>query len=275
MFITADMEGVATVAHDEQVDPKGADYPRIRELMTGEVIAAIEGAKEGGASEILVCDAHFNGRNLLVEKFPDDVEVIQGAPYELGMMSGISDDFDACFEIGYHAMRHTRAATIGHTFTFTILELSLNGTVVGEPGLSAAIAGHFRVPLVLVSGDSHAVQEARRLVRNVVGVPTKKGVGLYGTRSLTPTRARELIRKGARKSLTMVSQVKPFIVKKPVLMKVRFERPLMAHYASRMPLVRRADETSVAYRAKDMVDAFHVFEVMTRVADQAKSEGPI
>lgn len=275
VHMTADMEGIATLAHDIQADSKGADFTRMREIMTGEVQAAIEGAKEAGATDILVCDAHDTGRNLLIEQLDEDVEVIQGSAYDLGMMAGISRDFDASFQIGYHSMRHTHAGVLGHTYTYSIAELRLNSIVVGESGLSAAIAGHFGVPLVLVSGDAHAIRQAKGLVKNIVGVPTKEGVGLYGVRTLTPAKARTLIRSGAKEALEKVKEVEPFVLKKPIAMDVEFVRPLMAQYASRMPMVKRKDIKSVTYKAADIVEAFHVFEAMNQVAAYARDEGPL
>jgi D-amino peptidase len=275
IHITADMEGIAGLSHDDQVDYKGFDYPRMRDIMTGEVQAAIEGARDAGAEEIVICDAHDTGRNILTEKLDKDVEVIQGSPYELGMMSGIAEGFHASFQIGYHSMRHTQAGTLGHTYTFNISELKFNGTTIGESGLSAAIAGHFGVPLALVSGDLHAVNQARRLVKNVIGVPTKEGVGIYGVRSLTPPRARELIRRGAKEALTRLDDMKPFVVKRPVQMEVQLERPLMAEHVSNIPLVKRVDMRTVSYKAKDVLDAFRVFQLINWVASYAKDEGPL
>jgi D-amino peptidase len=243
--------------------------------MTGEVQAAIEGARDAGANKILVCDGHDTGRNLLIEKLDRDVEVIEGSSYDLGMMAGISRDFDASFQIGYHSMRHTHAGVLGHTFTYSVAELRLNGTVVGESGLSAAIAGHFGVPVVLVSGDAHAVRQAKNLIKNLVGVSTKEGVGLYAVRTLTPDKACELIRKGAKEALGLVGDIEPYTIKKPIMMEVEFERPLMAQYVSRIPLVKRKDFKSVAFKAADMVEAFHVFELMNQVASYAKDEGPL
>ncbi len=275
VHITADMEGIAVICHDEQADYKQSDYPRMREIMTGEVQAAIEGARDAGADEILVCDAHDTGRNLLVERLDPDVEVIEGSAYDLGMMSGISRDFDASMQVGYHSMRHTHAGVLGHTYTYDIAELRLNGIVVGESGLSAAIAGHFGVPLVFVSGDAHAIRQAKSLVKNIVGVPTKEGVGLYGVRSMTPEKARRLIRKGAKEAISKVGDIKPLVIKKPVMMEVELERPLMAEYCSRIPSVRRKDAKTVSYKASDMVEAFEVFDVMDKLASYAKSQGPL
>jgi len=275
VHITADMEGIALLAHDDQTDQKGLDYGRMREIMTGEVEAAIRGAREGGADEVVVCDAHDTGRNLLVEKMTEEFEIYEGTAYDMGMMAGISDEFDASFQVGYHSMRHTHAGTLGHTYTYNIAALRLNGVTVGESGLSAAIAGHFGVPLVFVSGDLHAVKQARRLVPRLIGVPTKEGVGVYGARSLTPKVAQERIRQGAAKAMGLVGKVRPFVVKRPIAMEMEFEKPLMAEYASQVPLVNRKDLRTVAFKAKDMLEAFRVFDVLEKVSSYAKSEGPL
>jgi D-amino peptidase len=275
VHISADMEGIATLSHDEQTGSKGFDYQRMREIMTGEVQAAIEGAKKGGAEKILVCDAHDKGRNLLIERLDDDVEVIQGNPYELGMIAGISREFDAAFQIGYHSMRHTHAGVIGHTYTYNVTKLKMNGTVLGESGLGAVLAGHFGVPLVFVSGDAHAIKQARELIKNVVGVPTKEGVGLWGVRTLTPKHACEMIRKGAKEAVSKIDDIRPVVMKKPIMMEVELESPLMAQYASQVPLVKRADIRTVSYKAKDAVDAFSVFEVIMRLASYARVEGQL
>jgi len=275
VHITADMEGVATISHDYQVDHKNSEFPRARQLMTDEVRAAIAGAKDGGADEMLVCDAHDTGRNIYVEQLDSDVEIVQGSAYDMGMMAGISKGFDASLQIGYHSMRHTHAGTLGHTYTYSIAELKFNGVTVGESGLSAAIAGHFGVPLVFVSGDAHAVRQAQRLAKNIVGVPTKTGVGLYGVRSLTPKKACDMIRRGVKEALGRVGDIRPFVVKRPVLMQVEFERPLMAQYVSRIPMTKRVDIKTVSYKAKDVLEAFEVFNVMNAVAAYARDEGPL
>ena len=273
LHITVDMEGMAGIAHEDQADMKGLDFPRMRELLTNEVQAAVTGAKAGGAKDIVICDAHDTGRNLILEKLDEDVTVFEGTAYGQGMMGGISDEFDAAFQIGYHSMRDTHAGTIGHTYTYNIAELRLNGTKVGESGLSAAIAGHYGVPVVLVSGDLHAVREAEALIDGVVGVPTKEGTGVYGAKSLSPKRSCELIRQGAEKAMAKVGQVRPYKVNCPIEMEVAFIRTMMAQYASQMPLVERTENKSVKYEAKDMIDAFSVFEAMMMIADSAYREG--
>jgi D-amino peptidase len=65
VHISVDMEGIAGVVGPEQLGPSGFEYQRAREFMTGELLAAIQGARDAGATEILVADSHGNGQNLL------------------------------------------------------------------------------------------------------------------------------------------------------------------------------------------------------------------
>ncbi|UCE91319.1 MAG: M55 family metallopeptidase [Methanobacteriota archaeon] len=271
--LTVDMEGIAGIAHEDQTEAKDADFARARKLMTDEVRAAIEGAKAGGAKEVVVCDAHDTGRNILFEELDSDVVVIEGTPYDLGMMAGISEEFDASFQIGYHAMRDTHAGTIGHTYTYAFAKLRLNGVLLGESGLSAAIAGHFGVPVVMVSGDLHAVKQAQALMPKIVGVPTKEGIGLYGVKTLNPRKACEDIRSGAEEAMRRVGEMKPYVVDAPVTMEVDFTRTIMAQRCAQMPMVERTDDKSVKYQAKDVVDAFRVFDAMSMICSAARGEG--
>ncbi len=263
------------MAHEDQTDQKGFDYDRMREIMTGEVEAAIRGAREGGADEVVVCDGHDTGRNLLIEKMAVDCDVIQGSSYELGMMAGIGRDFGASLQVGYHSMKHTHAGTLGHTYTYSIAALKLNGVQVGESGLSAAIAGHFGVPLVFISGDLHAVMQTKKLVPGVIGVPTKEGVGIYAARSFAPRLVKDRIRKGAKEAVEKAGDIKPFALRKPINVEVRFERPLMAQYACQIPIVKRKDISTVSYKSRDMVEAFQMFDVLDKIASYAKSQGGI
>src|SRR5687767_9772019 len=89
VYISADMEGVAGAVTGEQLGPTGFEYARFREFLTEEVLAAIAGARDAGATEIVVSDSHGNGQNLLIERLPADVTVIRSSPRPLIMMQGI------------------------------------------------------------------------------------------------------------------------------------------------------------------------------------------
>ncbi|HIH02036.1 TPA: M55 family metallopeptidase, partial [Thermoplasmata archaeon] len=120
-----------------------------------------------------------------------------------------------------------------------------------------------------------AVRETKKLVKGVVGVPTKEGVGIYSCGTLTPQKARAEIRKGAKEAMRRVGKVKPYVVKKPVTMEVSFIRTIMAQYCSHIPKVKRLDDKTVSFRARDMAEAHRVFEVMQMVARSAGQEGEL
>src|SRR5262249_28587632 len=67
VYISVDMEGVSGVVTGDQTSAGGADYNRFRRLMTEETNAAIKGAFDAGATEVVVNDSHGSMRNLLIE----------------------------------------------------------------------------------------------------------------------------------------------------------------------------------------------------------------
>jgi len=162
VYISADMEGIAGVVTGDQLAPQGFEYERFRGFMTNEVLAAIEGARAAGATELLVSDSHGNGENLLIERFPKDVQIVRSWPRPLAMMQGIDASFDAVLFVGYHASTTNPEGVRAHTMSSAHLaDLRLNGVSVPEAGLNAAIAGHFRVPVAMITGDDAAVKETQ------------------------------------------------------------------------------------------------------------------
>src|SRR5256884_8358281 len=162
------MEGIAGVVHESQTDPTSpahaAEYGRCRRLMTAEANAAIEGARAGGPSKIVVSDRHWFMRNLLAEELHQAAELLSGDPKPRSMVEGIEAGFDAALFIGYHARAGTRHAILDHTYADRIHEVRLNGRPVGELGINAALAGVAGVPVALVSGDAALAAEARQLL---------------------------------------------------------------------------------------------------------------
>src|SRR5687767_12073411 len=117
VLISVDMEGITGVVTGEQLGPTGFEYQRFREFMTAEAVAAVEAAKESGATEIVVVDAHGNGQNLLIDRFPQDVRIIRSWPRPLMMMEGIDSTFGAAIFIGYHSATTNVAGVRAHTIS--------------------------------------------------------------------------------------------------------------------------------------------------------------
>src|SRR5690606_6458427 len=121
--------------------------------------------RDAGATEVVVADSHGNGENLLIEQFPPDVRIVRSWPRALGMMAGIDETVDAAIFIGYHASTNNAAGVRAHTFSSaTLTRVALNGVEMTEGSWNAAIAGHFNVPVVMMSGDDAAIAEVRQVI---------------------------------------------------------------------------------------------------------------
>jgi D-amino peptidase len=261
IFISVDMEGLAGVVTGEQLSAQGFEYARFRELMTEEANAAIAAARGAGAGEIVVADSHGSMQNLLVEKLPADVQIVRGSPRPLGMMQGIDASFAGVIFIGYHAGTTNAAGVRAHSFSSaTLADLRLNGVSVTEGAWNAALAGHFGVPVLAVSGDEAAVREVSSLVAGVETAVVKWPYGFHAARSLTPAAAREVIASAVRRGMEKRTQLAPHRVKAPLELEIRFKNYRPAEVLSWLPGVRRIDAHAVAFTAADMVEAYRFLE---------------
>lgn len=255
VFISADMEGVAGVVTPEQLGPSGFEYGRFREFMTEEVLAAIAGAREAGATEIVVADSHGNMQNLLIERLPADVRLVRGSPRPLSMMEGIDSTFDAVLFIGYHAGATSHTGVRAHTMSSArYAAVALNGTPIAESGMNAAIAGHFGVPVVMVSGDDAAVAEVQALVPGVEGAVVKRAIGFHAAETMTPEAARALIRERARAGVANATRARPHTVTTPVRLDLTFKNYRPAEVLAYLPVVERPADRTIRYTADNILD---------------------
>jgi D-amino peptidase len=256
VHISVDMEGVAGTVTGDQLGPAGFEYGRFREFMTREAMAAVQSAKQAGATEIIVADAHGNGENLLIEQFPADVRLIRSWPRRLGMVAGIDDGVDAAIFIGYHAGTNNPTGVRAHTFSSANLtRVALNGVNMTEGAWNAAIAGHFGVPVVMMSGDDAAIAEVRKAVGNIEAAETKRTLGFHSALTLTPQASADLIGQRVKSALGRLQEFKPFKVTSPVTVDVSFKNYLPAEVLAYLPIFERPDSHSIRFRAKDMVEA--------------------
>lgn len=255
IFISADMEGVVGVVTGDQLGPTGFEYQRFREFMTQEVNTAIDAAFAGGATEIVVADAHGNGENLLIEKLPKNITLVRSWPRPLGMMQGIDETFSGAIFIGYHASTTNPEGVRAHTLSSANLaDVMLNGVSVPEGGISAAIAGHYNVPVIMVSGDDAAVKEVAGLLGNVEGAVVKWNYGFHSARTMMPEAANDLIREKVKNAMSRLTTFKPYKVATPIQLDVRFKNYRPAEILSYLSVVKRPDAHSIRFQGKDMVE---------------------
>jgi D-amino peptidase len=263
VFISVDMEGIGGLASGEETSPAGRDYGLFRQLMTEEANAAIEGALQAGATEVVVRDAHGSALNILPNLLNPEARLVR--EWSLGpldMMEGIDRSFDAVFFVGYHAQAGTPNAVLAHTITGTIYDLKLNGRAVPELGLNAAIAGYFGVPVVLVTGDLATTRQATDVLGDVATVAVKEGIGKAAI-MLHPEKARKLIKAAAAEALKNLPKYKPFRLTPPVTMEITFTREDLAAKASMIPGARRTGNRSAAFTHQDLLEVMKFYLIAT------------
>jgi len=263
VYISADMEGVGGVVTPFQVDRKEGEWERYRKLMTAEVVAAVQGAREAGATQLVVSDSHGSMENIVVEDLPEGVRLVRSRPRPLGMMEGIDSSFAAVVFIGYHAAANTENAVLAHTVRGAtgIRDLRLNGVSVPEGGWNAAIAGHFGVPVVAISGDQAVCKQVSDLLGPIETAVVKEAGGIYFATVMPPAESQRLIREKVRAALGRLSSFKPHKVTTPVTVEVDMGKTVDAEIWSWLPgFTRRAN--NIRYTGKDMLEAAKTFGVI-------------
>jgi len=256
VFISSDIEGTAGITHWDEADKKHDTYPEIRALMTGEVLAAIEGAIEGGATEILLKDAHDSGRNIITANLPSCVRIIRGwSGTPLSMVQGIDDGFDAVVFTGYHSRAGAETNPLAHTMNLRVSELRLNGVPASEFHLHATAASYYKVPAVFISGDKGICEDARRLNPNMVTVPVLEGIG-RSTISVAPAVARANIKAGVAKALGLERKTCLLPIPSETVLEVVFNNPTDAYRASWYPGAKHIGQRTVQFIHSDF------FEIM-------------
>ena len=264
IYISVDMEGVAGVVTNDQLGPPGFEYERFRGFMTNETLAAIEGARAAGATEFVVSDSHGNGESLLIEKFPKDVTIVRAWPRPLAMMQGIDETFAGALFVGYHASTTNPRGVRAHTMSSaTLADVRLNGLSVPETGLNAAIAGHFGVPVLLVTGDDAISAEASKLLPGVETATVKWALGFHSARTLTPEASCDRIREAARKAVAEAKERKPYRIQEPVDLELRFKNYRPAELLAYLPGIERVDAHAIRFRGRDVLEVARFLEFVT------------
>jgi D-amino peptidase len=255
VFISVDMEGLAGAVTGEQLGPAGFEYQRFREFMTAETLAAIDGARAAGATEIVVADSHGNMQNLLIDRLPADVLLVRGTGRPLGMMHGIDSTFHAAVFIGYHSATTNLAGVRAHTFASArYTSIRLNGIPMAESTFNAALAAHYGVPVVAISGDEAAVAELLEIVPQAAGAVVKNSIGFHSAITMTPEAAQRVIRDAVRTGLERRAQIRPWTPGGPYTLEVGFKNYRAAEILAYLPIVERTASHSIRYSAARMPD---------------------
>ena len=248
IFIVTDMEGVGGVNNaDEQLLPGQRRYDESRHLLAGELNAAVEGALEAGATEVVIWDGHDGSRSLSIEDVHPRARLIQGRPTPANYY--LSDRaYDAIFFVGQHAMAGAKGGVLAHSQSFSMERISINGRAVGEIGQVAAIAGYFHIPVVMLAGDQAACDELRELQPKAETVAVKRLAGKGSTLSLSHPEAKTQIQAAAARAVKRISEFTPWKVEGPVEMVFQY-----------YPKDKETAGRTVVYKGQNVLEAYEAW----------------
>jgi D-amino peptidase len=270
ILIAADMEGVSGVVNWDQVTPGNPEYERFRRIMTADINAAVKGAIQAGAEEVIVTDGHYNATNILIEDLDPRARLICGTPTPLGMVQGLENGINGVFMLGYHARAGTTNAVLDHTWSSKVLNVWLNGQLTGEIGLNAALCGHFNAPVIVVTGDQAATSEAIDLLPQVEVAAVKAGRGRYAADCLPLEITHQKIREAAGRAISRLridsALQAPYKVEPPITLTAEFHTAVMTDRVVLIPGVDRLDARRIQYTADDMLMAYRFFRAAVIIA---------
>jgi D-amino peptidase len=276
VYLSVDMEGIAGVAAAEPTRRGDAAYPAAVELMVGETNAAIEGAFEGGADEVVVNDSHGEMFNLPAAAIDPRAQLLIGTkPWSMveGAQSG---DFGVALFVGYHARAGHPRGTLGHTYSSDLTLVTLAGRPVGEYGLNALALGAWGIPVGLVAGDDALGDEVAEWLPWAEVVVVKHAIGQRSAQSVHPEVARERIGAAAKRAVERASAedserpLEPLRLAPPIAWAAEFRMPAQADFAAVVPGVTREGDRGLRYTIDDPLDAFRAFLAAMRLGGLVK-----
>ena len=270
VFISVDMEGISGIVNSEQTSSGTAEYAIARKWMAQDVNAAVEGAFEAGAVEVLVNDSHGSMRNINPDDLHPRAILISGSPKPLSMMQGIDASYAACLLIGYHAKAGTGDAILDHTISGSVVRaIKVNGIELPELGLNAAIAGYYGVPVVFLSGDTAVCRQAAEVLgKDVVTVAVKEAYGRLAAKLVPMAEARLKIAAGVKEALDKLANTKPFKLNSPYNFELAYHNSAQADMGAMIPGAHRLDARTVGFSADDYIRGFRTLRAMISLASK-------
>lgn len=260
VFVSVDMEGLTGVVREDEVRRGKPDYEYFREVMTREANAAVEGAIAAGATEVLVRDTHGGMNHLLPELLDKRARLVKGETHPQSMMvsmEGFDGTYDAVVLIGYHAPAGYPNSILPHTMSGNVVDFRINGVSLSEASYSALIAGLHDVPVVMLSGDKAACDEARRTLGRDLEIVAVKEALNGGAISVHPEVARTMIRAAVERGVRNRAQFRPYKLSAPYTanLKVKEQGPLM-------PGAFLNERGEIEFRSPDLLKALNALVQM-------------
>lgn len=271
VYISVDMEGVAGISHTAPTERDDRGYADACRLMEGEANAAIEGAFDAGATEVVVNDSHGPMFNLAPLALDARARLVQGRKPWSMVEAAAEAHPDVALFVGYHARAGHPRGTIAHTYTGQPTLTTLARRPTGEYGINGLYLGALGVPVGLVTGDDALADEVAEQLPWAERVVVKRGRGFRAADSVHPQVARDLIAAGARRAVARAAagELRPLVLSSPVEVGIEFRHAGQADFAAMVPGFERVGDRGVRFVAADGVEAFRAFVAAVRIAGVA------
>jgi D-amino peptidase len=272
ILISADMEGATGVTWPADVLPGTAQWERCRPLFTSDVNAAVAGLFEGGADEVVINEAHWTMRNLLLEQLDDRAQMLTGRHKPLSMVEGVQyGDVDGVAFLGYHTGAGSEGV-LAHTYLpNSVTGVWADGARASEGLLNALVVEEYGVPVVLVTGDDRTVEDAKGYAPEALGVAVKDYVSRYAAVCRTPGRTAADISAAARRAAPLAVRSGPSQPQEHTV-ELEFDAEHLVGAATVVPGVERTGERRVAYTSPGMYQGIRTFKAVTTVVSAAVEE---
>ncbi|MFJ1597334.1 M55 family metallopeptidase [Streptomyces sp. NPDC088261] len=272
ILISADMEGATGVTWPADVLPGTPQWERCRALFTSDVNAAVLGFLDGGADDVLINEAHWTMRNLLLERLDERAQLLTGRHKSLSMVEGAQHgDVDGIAFVGYHTGAGTDGV-LAHTYLAnSITGVWLNGTRASEGVLNAAVVAEYGVPVVLVTGDDLTCADADGYAPGARKVAVKDHVSRYAAVCRTPARTAADIRAAAKEATALAVRYEPAPAG-PFSVELEFDAAHLASAATVVPGVAATGERRVVYTSGTMYEGIRTFKAVTTIVSAAVEE---
>jgi len=252
IYIMTDMEAASGSLWGGYGLPQSGEGDRSLRYMSGEINAAIAGAKAGGAEEVHVFE---------VGHHPFVADVISETYTRSTDMFAVRD-MDGLMFVGQHGPAGVRDGVLSHcSCGKTVMSLRVNGHNVGEMGLFAGYAGHFDVPTLMVAGDRSVARETEDLIGDTEIACVTEGLGNNTAICLAPKAAQRLVYEKAKAGVRRASAIAPMTMTPPLNVEYRVTYCVIADSLERLPGVRRKDERTVEYTCENWLELHEMFHI--------------
>jgi len=260
IYIMTDLEGISGVRRASECKSGLDEYQKACRYLENEVNAAIEGAFEGGATEVLVCDSHGSGFNLDLKNMDKRARYCENNGIK-ELMALIDESFDGYLNIGHHAKAGTINAFLDHTQCGeSVFDYKINGVSYGEIGQQLLLAGDYDVAQLMISGDKAACEESTTLSPDSISVSVKEAYGNNKVNCLPPELGCEMVRKASKEAMSLIGKVKPFKIDGPYDVQLTLTRTRFAdNICKNKPFLERLDGRTLRYVTNDIKEILMPF----------------